>query len=186
MQMEPSPNEVTYSVDAMDLIVRVNDNWDRFAAANDSPDVSASAVIGTQLWRHISDMTLRQLLRAIFAKARQARRPLLLTCRCDGPDVRRDLRLRIESEDGAAVHVTSTVVAEHPRQAALGNPETLLRSCSWCNRIDVSGRWAELEEAIEELQLLHGPHFPALTHALCTRCAEELLAAAAGPSSSIT
>src|SRR5262245_13562002 len=100
--MEPSPVEVTYSVDSMDRIVRVNDGWDRFAAANDSPSVFASAILGTQLWGHISDMTLRQLLRGIFAKARAGRRPLLLTCRCDAPDVRRDLRLRIESPDGGA------------------------------------------------------------------------------------
>jgi hypothetical protein len=174
--------EVIYLVDSLDRIGWVSENWDRFASANESPELCGSTVIGTELWSHVSDLTLRHLLQRIFAKARASRGPLFLTCRCDAPNLRRDLEVRVESSDGASVCVTSTVTSEVPRPVTLASTssDVFVRLCSWCNAIDVAGNWVELETAVEKLGLLLGPHYPQITHALCRKC-EDVLRAAAKP-----
>jgi len=168
--------EVSYSVDGVNRIDWVNENWDQFAAANDCPELRSASVIGTQLWAHVSDLTLRHLLQRIFAKARVSRHPLFLTCRCDAPKLRRDLEVRVESSDGTSVCVRSWVTSETPRVATLArtSAELLIRLCSWCNTVEVAGQWVELETAAEKLGLLLGPYYPQITHALCGQCAETL------------
>lgn len=175
-ETRPAVDEVVYTVDDLDRISWTNEAWDRFAMANDSPQARASEVVGTVLWRHVSDDTLRNLLRQLFRRARTSRQPIFLSCRCDGISVRRELRLEVESPDGATVSVRSIITSETPRQVALAaeKPTALLRVCSWCNRVDADAQWLELEVAAEELQLLHGPYFPALTHTICGDCVANL------------
>jgi hypothetical protein len=104
----------------------------------------------------------------------------VLTCRCDGVNVRRELRVRLESVDGKSIVVTNSVDFESHLDLtpSSASPDTLLRICSWCNSVDVHGRWVELEVAARELQLLHGPYHPAITHGLCASCEESLTIAA--------
>jgi hypothetical protein len=167
---------VSYSVDDTDRITWVNQYWDRFAVENDAPHLRGTVVIGTTLWSHISDLTLRHLLEKIFAKARASRQPALLTCRCDSPTVRRELEVLVESRDGQTVVITSRVTSQSPYPVPyrLRVPHGLLRICSWCNAVDVGGRWVELELAVHEMGLLKGPHHPQITHTLCRSCEEKL------------
>src|ERR1044072_287140 len=178
-----APDAVVYAVDELDRIAWTNEAWDRFALANDSPHVRASEIVGTVLWRHVSDDTLSTLLRKLFSRARSLRRPLSLTCRCDGIHVRRDLRLELHAPEGKTVQVRSIVTSEGRRYLpfATGEPSALLRVCSWCNRVDVASQWVELEAAAEELRLLHGPYYPAMTHTICSPCVEVLEAEIAQP-----
>ena len=178
VQARPAVEEVVYTVDDLDRIAWTNDAWDRFAMANDAPQVRAAAVVGTVLWRHVSDDTLRGLLRQLFRRARTSKQPIFLSCRCDGIDVRRELRLEVHSPDGGTVSVRSIVTSEEPRHVPLAaeEPTALLRVCSWCNRVDADAQWLELEVAAEELQLLHGPYFPTLTHTICGECVANLQA----------
>jgi len=151
---------------------------DRFARANDAPGLLRSTVIGSTLWSHISDLTLRHLLQKIFTRARSSRQPLVLNCRCDAPTVRRELAVCIESRDGRSIFITSTVTAEMPRRIpyTLRSRLGIVRMCSWCNAVDVGGRWVELEVAVDELSLLKGPHHPEITHTICLQCEQRLRA----------
>src|SRR5262245_34846237 len=127
-------DEVVYVVDELDRIAWTNEAWDRFALANDAPHVRSSEVVGTVLWRHVTDDTLSTLLRQLFRRARALRRPLSLTCRCDSIGVRRELLVEIHSPEGTAVRVRSAVTAEARRDLVLAaeEPGALLRVCSWC------------------------------------------------------
>ena len=171
---------VTYAIDEHDRLSWVNENWDRFALANDAPQLRSSVVVGTILWSHISDLTLTYLLQKIFARVRLSQQPAILSCRCDAPTMRRELDVYIERRTDASVFVTSTVTSEVSRQVPylFTGPHGLLRMCSWCNAIEVDGHWVELDAAIAELKLLRGPHHPAITHTLCHRCEERLRSAA--------
>jgi hypothetical protein len=53
----PTPREVVYAIDELDRIRWVNDDWDLFATANDSPAARSSVVLGTVLWDHVSDLS---------------------------------------------------------------------------------------------------------------------------------
>src|SRR5262245_52622941 len=128
-EARPAVDEVVYTVDDLDRISWTNEAWDRFALANDAPQVRGAEVVGTVLWRHVSDETLRGLLRQLFRRARGSRQPIFLSCRCDGIDVRRELQLEVHSPDGATVSVRSLVTSETHRDVALAaeKPTALLR-----------------------------------------------------------
>jgi len=163
---------IVYSIDRADRIDWVNPAWDLFAEANGAPQLRGTAVIGSSLWSHISDLTLSHLLQKLFAKVRSSRQPLVLRCRCDAPAIRRELEVYLESRDGISVVVVSTVTFEMhrvvtPRRSRSAKP---IRMCSWCNAIDVEGQWLELEVAARELGLMDGPEAPLITHTLCHRC----------------
>jgi hypothetical protein len=167
---------VSYSVDDTDHIRWVNEDWDRFAIENAAPQIAGAAVIGTTLWSHISDVTLQYLLQKIFARARASRQPIVLRCRCDSPLIRREIEVYLDSRDGASVVVTTTVIAEQPRdiQYTFTGHHGLLVICSWCNAVRTGKQWVELEIAVRQLRLLEGQNTPQIVHSLCDRC-ERLL-----------
>jgi hypothetical protein len=177
----PAGEVIEYAVDDHDRIVAVNEAWDRFAKLTDSPGVLATAVLQSSLWDHVSDTTLRHLWRLLLAKVRQTREAIELSCRCDGPDVARDLRLDISSTDGATVVIRSAVVGERPREplSVTAAADWHLTMCSWCNSIRIDVEWIELEAAVARLHLLPGPHHPQLTHGLCESCDRSLRASIA-------
>jgi hypothetical protein len=57
------------------------------------------------------------------------------------------------------------------------NPDTLLRMCAWCKKLDVEGTWLEIQDAIGRLRLFDHPAVPAITHGICDRCFELVTAA---------
>lgn len=46
----------------------------------------------------------------------------------------------------------------------------LLSLCSWCSRINVEGKWQELEVAVRNLKLLEEDVLPNITHGMCDSC----------------
>jgi hypothetical protein len=42
--------------------------------------------------------------------------------------------------------------------------------CSWCQRVRVSGRWVQVEEAVVLLDLMSRTTIPAITHGICEDC----------------
>ncbi len=171
----PSP-PVVYCIDADDRITWVNEAWDPQAVAFETPAIHSGIVIVTVLWRYVSDPTLRHLLQRLFGKVRETRAPLVLSCRCDAPDLRRNVRVLLESADGAAIRITNSLVAETARDPLPGTTArpAMLKTCGWCNAFEVGGRWVEIEAAIEALQLLRVPHYPLITHGLFAGCAATL------------
>lgn len=79
-----------------------------------------------------------------------------------GPDGSVEFRVRTLSEE------------ERPPQPLFdpGRPrsEDLLRVCGWCKKVDVGGRWKEVEEAVPLLGLFEQTLLPHLTHGICEDC----------------
>jgi len=108
-----------------------------------------------------------------------------LPFRCDGPDVRRKLDLRIVSQSsGRFVLFSARLRTEEPREEfqpllAVGTPrgEETLTMCGWCDRFLVEDRWVEVEEAVERLELFALAAMPAISHGVCPDCTEMLMAA---------
>jgi len=176
--------EVSYLLDPSDRIAKVSASWGDFARANGANDLAEGAV-GRTLWEFITDSNVRHLYRQILTRARRDR-PISLPFRCDAPDRKRSMRIRIEHRGDGFLEIRTTVERlEHrpaislldARIAAEGQP--LLSLCSWCKRAEVEGAWLELEEAVERLGLFAEPEMPGITHGICNRCLEEVTNAAA-------
>lgn len=167
---------VTYTLDADDFIIAVGAGWDAFALENGSPQTTASLVVGTLLWRHISGDNLRHVLRVLFQRARGSRRPVVVNFSCDSPSTRRQMRLELESDDGASLCVRSYLLADTPQGEAQSGPSESVsfRMCSWCNRFDFDGEWREFEDVVVDRKLLGDGGVPDISHTMCPRCFQAL------------
>jgi len=166
-----------YWFDSNDCITKVDENWQRFASENGAPDLSPEAVKARHLSSFISDEGTRELWRLLLARARQGV-PIGLTVRCDAPDRRRTLALRLRV-DRTRVRVTSTIVAQEFRppmdllRVARETAGEALLACGWCRRFELApGVWVEVEVLVENLHLLSLPALPPVTHGICPTCFE--------------
>ena len=123
----------------------------------------------------------RILLRRIRSEVREVELPF----RCDGPDVRREMTIRISANDsGRFVLFKALMRDELPRaeaqpmlDAATPRTDETVAMCGWCDRFLVAGEWVEIEVAAERLSLFARDELPAISHGICPACSEMLLAA---------
>lgn len=179
--MTAAHDEIRYRLSAADRIESIDGPWDRFARENGAPGLPRPE--GERLLDHVAGSSVRAVLASLLDRARRRRDPIELPYRCDAPDRRRFMRMRLEPGEGGTLLVRSRVVREEPRPAVrllqpdVPRSDELLRICAWCKRVDVEGAWVEVEEAIERLELFDRPTLPELTHGVCERCSHELVEA---------
>lgn len=172
-------NEPTvYATDTNGVIRFVDGAWETFARSNGGEAVMAERVIGRRLLDFISDPTSRELYERMMTRAMHGF-PVVVRFRCDAPDRRRWMRLRMTAlESGLRFEVETEreevrdPVALIDRDREIG--EGLLNMCSWCNKVAVGSHWLEVEEAIEALDLFELPELPAISHGICLSCFNQL------------
>jgi hypothetical protein len=164
-----------YWFDESDHITKVDENWLRFASENGADQLTPAAVKGQHLSSFIADEGTRDLWARLLERAR-AGTPVAITIRCDAPDVRRTLLLRLRT-DRARVRVTTTLVAseERPRIDLLATPRPTkgspLIACGWCRRFELApGVWVEVEVLVENLRLLVESVLPPVRNTICPEC----------------
>jgi hypothetical protein len=107
-----------------------------------------------------------------------------LPFRCDGPGVRREMDIRIVAHAaGRLVLFSARLRSEQEREfqplLSVDSPrsEELLVMCGWCDRFRVDGKWVEIEEAAQRLDLFKRAEMPTISHDICPECSEMLIAA---------
>ena len=173
---------LSYAIDDQDRLIRLDDGFYRFAEENGWGDVESS--LGRSLWDFVAGEEVRKLQRLLLRRIRDGVRDVELTCRCDGPEVSREMEVRmVAASSGRVVLFSARVRSEAGRDPqALLDPdasrgEGRLPMCSWCDRFEVEGEWVEVEEAASRLDLFGRRELPALEHTICPRDSEILLAA---------
>jgi hypothetical protein len=166
-----------WTIDNADKIVYVNDDWLAFAQENLSPHLMAALVLDRSIWRFIQGQETIYLYKQIFGRVRAGVSPVKFPFRCDSPDCRRFMEMKLSLLSGEAIQFTSHIRREEPRapvdllDASRDRSGEFLRICSWCKLVNIPGRgWGEIETAIEALDLF-GPHsLPRMTHSICDSC----------------
>lgn len=174
---------LSYAIDDQDRLVRLDDGFYRFAEENGWDDAEGS--IGRSLWDFVGGEDVRRLQRLLVRRIRDGVRDVELTCRCDGPERRREMDVRIAAtSSGRGVLFSARVRTEEERDEpqALLDPDVpraadLLPMCAWCDRFEVDGEWVEVEEAARRLELFRRSELPAIDHTICPEDSEKLLAA---------
>jgi hypothetical protein len=169
---------VTYRIDRLHTIVGVDEAWSRFARQNGAGEsCAAEAVVGRSLWTFISGQDAQELYRLLLLRVAASGKAVVLPFRCDAPELRRFLELRIEPlADGGAQFRSKLLRTEARQRVALLDMDVpradgMLRVCSTCKRVAVSETvWEEVEDAVLSLQLFNEDTLPALTHVLCPDC----------------
>jgi len=175
--------QLSYAIDGQDHLVKVDEGYYRFAGENGWDEAGSS--LGRSLWDFVSGHELRKLQRMLLRRLRDEVRQVELPFRCDGPEVRREMDIRIAAHpSGQVVLFSARLRAEEPRDEIqpMLDPnaprgEDTVTMCGWCDRFEVDGKWVEVEEAAAKLELFNRAELPAISHGVCPRCNETLLAA---------
>jgi hypothetical protein len=171
----------TYEVASDDRIVAVSDNWDGFAMENDGEDACARYVLGRPWMDFIVGQEATLLWTALVMKVRQTGLPGAVPIRCDGPSVRRFMRVRLLPRPDNSIRFCSELIREEPRDYCslldreCRRGDSFIRICGWCARVDVDNEWVNLEDAIQSMRLFERNELPALSHGVCHECLERLI-----------
>ena len=174
---------LSYVIDHNDRLIRLDDGFYRFAEENGWEEVGSS--LGRSLWDFVAGEDVRKLQRMLVRRIRDGVRDVELTCRCDGPDMTREMDVRISAgSSGRGVLFSARVRSEEDRDEPqqLLDPEAprgeeRLPMCAWCDRFEVEGEWVEVEEATKRLELFRRSELPAIDHTICPRDNQKLLVA---------
>jgi len=176
--------KLNYAIDEEDRLIRVDDGFYRFAVENGWD--GAGDVLGRSLWDFIAGHDVRKVKRLLLRRVREGVRGVELPFRCDGPDVKREMDIRIAASNSGRVVLFSARLrseVERPEPQPLLDPRAprdegdFLSMCAWCDRFLVDGEWVEVEEAARRLELFRRSRLPLLDHGICPSCSGRLIAA---------
>jgi hypothetical protein len=173
-----------YRVDASGLVTSVDEGWDAFARANGGRQrVFRADIIGRPLVDLITGSTLKHLWETLMMYARERRQVIVVPFRCDAPEMRRSMQMRVEPGEDAGLCFTSKTMRQRRRARvplldalAPRSSARLLSMCSWCKRLHCDGEWLEVEEAVRRSGLLQEGALPDISHGLCPTCERDMVA----------
>jgi hypothetical protein len=162
-------------IDEGDRIVSVSHNWLSFAQENQAAESCHPAkVIKEPIWNFIDGLETTHLYEIIIAKVRSKKRTVTLPYRCDAPDRRRYLELRIAPVPQEHIEFASRIIGEEPRDRVKllqsGDPRSdeLIKMCSMCKKVELSGdNCAKVEVAVVTLRLFEENKLPQISHGFC-------------------
>ena len=174
---------LSYAIDDQDRLIKVDEGYYRFAEENGWEGAGAS--LGRSLWDFVTGHEVRTLQRLLLRRVREGVGTIELPFRCDGPDVVREMDIRIAADKtGRVVLFSAHVCSEEEREPqplldadAPRDEADFLTMCAWCDRFLVAGKWVEVEEAAQQLGLFRRNRMPMLDHGICPQCSRQLLAA---------
>lgn len=185
VSQEARIREFRYWTDREGRIAGVDEAWDAFARLNDATHLLREQVVGQTLKSFINQPETWNLYQMMMDRARAEDREISVPFRCDAPDRRRYLSMRIRPRNEGGFDFHTTIVSEQPRapqrlfeadRAAAGDADAVT-VCSWCKRLKVEEAWLEVEAATERLGLFEAVRLPPLTHGICPDCLRDVRAA---------
>lgn len=174
-----SRKTLIYRINNKDDICYVNEEWDRFAQANNGELVISTRVLQRPIWDFITDETTRHLYRKIFRNVRKGK-TAGFELRCDSPKTRRLLQITILPLNDGVIEFRSDLLCETAQDCpalldtARERSGVLLRVCAWCNRIYMGDAWIEIEDAVARFPLFHDAKLPFITHGMCENCFDRM------------
>lgn len=172
-----------YQLDQQDRITDVNFAFIDFANNNDWP-ISANNIINRSLFDFIDDPETRYLTTLLLKAVRETKHSITLPFRCDNQHQRLFMSMHIEDSGNQKIQFTNTLIKteERPvidlRYLTSSNENTFITLCSWCNRFKIDDQhWAEIEEAVNELDLFTGNQQQRISHGICEQCRITLVTA---------
>jgi len=166
-----------WSIDAADKLVHVNDDWLAFAQENSAPQLTASLVLNQPIWRFIQGEEASYLYQQIFRRVQVGVSPVTFPFRCDSPDCRRFMEMKLSLLPDGGIEFISHLLREEWRDpidlldASRDRSGEFITVCSWCKKIHMPERgWGEIEAAIAALDLFGHRPMPRLTHTICDSC----------------
>lgn len=146
-QNEHAP--IVYWINRNMEITAVAGPWDHFAQENDGADVASANVLGRSIWAFVTGDPARMWVETLFQLAAVTGTMVERPYRCDSPDLKRFMRMRVIPEGAGVLRVEHELLHTEKQQQPVTirsarNPAAsgLLR-CSVCGRINKGESWRE-------------------------------------------
>lgn len=139
---------VSYVLDNQNRIISIAGAWDEFAEENGGIKSSSKDVCGRPIWDFIKGDATRMWVDAVFQYARILGKVVERPYRCDSPDLKRFMRMRIIPEQGGVLHIEHEILSTEQRSAPINiqnrgnNMNGVSQRCSICGRVNIGG-WQE-------------------------------------------
>ncbi len=143
-----------YCIDQNDQLCDFGEEWDAFAYANASHDLTGCLLEGRSLWDFIANKETRKIYQTLYTRVRDTGAPSEINFRCDSPLLKREMVLTIEAEGDCLKH-TSRLVSEQPHRhndlvaqdvkQELKDADILM--CSWCKQVKIDGIWCDIDSS---------------------------------------
>jgi len=180
--MQSNTDCIRYTIDRQDCLSSVDDNWDRFAVENQAGEIAAKLVLHKPLFDFIADAETKEIYRILLERVRVSSESIRFTFRCDAPDRRRYMEMRISSDTDGSVHFHSCLLRQESRESMLvstrqpEHTDKILNICSWCKQIQQGeNEWVEVEDVVTSLGLFEDRGLPRFSHGVCPDCKQSLL-----------
>lgn len=141
---------LSYWLDVGDVIVEVSPDWENFAQENGGDGIEAKKVLGRNLLSFVHGDVTRMYVRSLVQSARMLRRPICRTYRCDSPDMRRFMEMRLTLESSGLLRWEHRTLRTEPLSRRIefavgsaGRSRRIVVRCSICNRLKAPGGWCE-------------------------------------------
>ena len=175
-------NCIVYYVDKNNKLIDLDDNWDRFALANNAPQLVREKVIEKPLFDLISDPQSSHLYKLLIERIKHTGDPIAFEFRCDSPDKRRFMHMEMTHQKATdGICFISTLERQEPREpvklldTADYRSNEILIICSWCKKIKIDEQiWTEVEDGIKLLGLFDAEPLPKLSHGMCPSCRKSI------------
>lgn len=170
--------EIRYTVDANDIIIAVDGDWEHAALEGEAPELVDWGVVGDSIWEHVRDGALRTIYANLYQRVRADGEVLTFPYRCDSAAARRFMEMLLKpGPERGDVAVLSRLVAEEKRAVSLPwlnstNPSRAIARCSMCNHLRLDGRWVDVTDAVAVELLLDTDGQLMVVHNICSTCQE--------------
>lgn len=144
---------IWYEVDARNQIVALSDSWNASVLSQQFPELLADCLLGKPLHRFITGDVTRMYTEAIFTSVRVKRSMLEKPYRCDTPELKRDMLMRVIPLLNNGLRVEHQLVKEeHWRSRLLFSTQSsklpvpqavkkFIKRCSVCNNLRDGQEW---------------------------------------------
>jgi hypothetical protein len=173
-------NCITYQIDKENRLISLSDEWYPFAQKNKAAHLTAEMVLNKSMFVFVADRRCQHLYQLLIESAKRSKHTLRFPFRCDAPDRRRFMQMEIVASADESLSFKSCLLREEVREVVLlldtdaDRSDEFLIICSWCKRVKIDTQeWAEVEAAIEQLELFNAERLPELSHGICPKCYQE-------------
>jgi hypothetical protein len=161
----------TYWLDEHRRIVAVAGSWEAFAHENGGLGLGPAELVGRPIWGFITDATTRMWFEVLLNTAELRASPIERPYRCDSPELRRYMVMRVVPESRSRLRVEHELVRTEPRRVPThiehvqsGHGGLVHVRCSMCGRVRERGTWREPDEQTE------GPARLQVVYTVCPDC----------------
>jgi hypothetical protein len=165
--------QIEYLLDERDQIISTGGDWDAFASQNDAPELRDEKLMGHHLLDFVSGRVTRSYIQVLIEQVRKTGRSLALEYRCDAPEVRRFMQMKVSPSLNNGIRFQSRVLRLETRETPVTfyRPVERIRGCynrcSMCNRIKVAEVWGEAESLLPQQEFKKGV---AVIYGICPGC----------------